>query len=498
MSILTRISPLARVLALPAALLMAGGLVAVSMPAASSQAAGGTTLCKEQTLPVEGHSYTVENNEWGSSAPECVTTDGSAGFTVANSSIANSTYGAPGGYAAIYRGCHWGACTPGSGFPIQVSDIRPGKVTTTWSTSQPGGSSDYDVAYDIWFNQTPTTSGQPNGTELMIWLNHNGPVQPFGSKVASNVSVGGRGYNVWFGNQGWNTLSYTMTSGTTSVSKLDLQPLIADAVSRGYIKPSWYLIDVEAGFEMWQGGEGLATKSFSVNVAGGGTSSASSAANGPVSPPPSATPASPAPTSPAPTSPAPTSPAPPVPPPPSLVRPQGPAQSPDISLQAISPDPPASGTSHEHHAGLQEHRPGYGRQPDAGHRDSQLSWRRGGLAVTGRPECRATADAEPVLRLDRGPDGRHLHDRRTRAGLRRQNARACAGRHCHGEVSQLHRELGVQRNRQMPRTVPAQPHAATTARCFQSGPACNASGPISASLNGRTGSQPATRLSICE
>ncbi len=345
MSILTRISPHARVLALPAALLIAGGLVAVSMPAASSQAAGGTTLCKEQTLPVEGHSYTVENNEWGSSAPECVTTDGSAGFTVANSSIANSTYGAPGGYAAIYRGCHWGACTPGSGFPFQVSDIRPGKVTTTWSTSQPGGSSDYDVAYDIWFNQTPTTSGQPNGTELMIWLNHNGPVQPFGSKVASNVSVGGRGYNVWFGNQGWNTLSYTMTSGTTSVTNLDLQPLIADAVSRGYIKPSWYLIDVEAGFEMWQGGQGLATNSFSVNVAGGGTSSASPAANGPASPPPSATPASPAPTSPAPTSPAPTSPAPTGPPPPSLARPQGPAQSPDISLQAISPDPPASGTS---------------------------------------------------------------------------------------------------------------------------------------------------------
>jgi len=314
------------------------------MPAASSQAAGGTTLCKEQTRPVAGRAYTVENNEWGSSAPECVSTDGSAGFTVANSSIANSTYGAPGGYAAIYKGCHWGACTPGSGFPIQVSDIRPGTVTTTWSTAQPGGSSDYDVAYDVWFNQAPTTTGQPNGTELMIWLNHNGPVQPFGSKVASNISVGGRGYDVWFGNQGWNTVSYTMTSGTTSVSNLDLQPLIADAVSRGYIKPSWYLIDVEAGFELWHGGQGLATKSFSVNVTGGHRFSASSAPTSPApasptSPPPSsAAPASPAPTTPAPAAPAPASPATQAP---SAI----PATSPDISLQAISPDPPASGTS---------------------------------------------------------------------------------------------------------------------------------------------------------
>ena len=167
---------------------------------AASSGAAATTLCNSETAPVGG-AYTIENNEWGSGAPECITPDGNADFMVANSSIANATDGAPGGYPAIYKGCHWGACTPGSGLPIQVSDIRAGTVTTSWSTSQPGGSSDYDVAYDIWFNQAPTTSGQPNGTELMIWLNHHGPVRPFGSQVASNVSSGGRSYNVWFGNR---------------------------------------------------------------------------------------------------------------------------------------------------------------------------------------------------------------------------------------------------------------------------------------------------------
>ncbi|HTX84223.1 MAG TPA: hypothetical protein VME44_18720 [Streptosporangiaceae bacterium] len=325
----------------------AGGIVAVSLPAASSEAAvTPKTLCQSQTAAVDSRGYTAENNEWGSGEPECITTDGGAGFTVAKSSIANSTYGAPGGYPALYKGCHWGACTPGSGFPIQVSDIRPGRVTTSWSTAQPGGSNDYDVAYDIWFNKTPTATGQPNGTELMIWLNHNGPVQPFGSKVASNVSIGGRGYNVWFGNQGWNTVSYTMTSGTTSVSNLDLQPLIADAISRGYISPSWYLIDVEAGFELWHGGAGLATHSFSVKVAGRGVPAPTPIQTSPVSqsapaiPTPSSTPTGPAspsapasPTSPAPAGPSssPTSPA-----------PTGPV---NISLQAISPSPSSSGTS---------------------------------------------------------------------------------------------------------------------------------------------------------
>jgi hypothetical protein len=226
----------------------------------------------------------------GSSAAECITTDGNADFTVASSSISNGTSGAPGGYPSIYQGCHWGNCSAGglSSSPVQVSNLTQGKVTTSWSTTQPGGSSAYDVAYDIWFNQTPTTTGQPNGTELMVWLNHNGPVQPFGSVVASNVSLGGHTYNIWEGTQSsWDTVTYVMTSPATSVSNLDIGTLTQDMVSRGYTRSSWYLIDVEAGFELWQGGAGLKTNSFSVSV------------NGSTPPPPQ--PTSPPPTSPPPT-----------------------------------------------------------------------------------------------------------------------------------------------------------------------------------------------------
>jgi hypothetical protein len=149
-------------------------------------------------------------------------------------------------------------------------------------------------------------------------------VQPFGSQVASDVSIAGRSYNVWFGKQAWNTISYTMTSPTTSVSQLRLGPVIADAVRRGYISSSWFLIDVEAGFELWQGGTGLATNSLSVHAAGGGAPS----------PSPSPTSPSPAP-APSPSS----SPSPAPAPSPS------PAPTPNISLQAISPNPPKSGTS---------------------------------------------------------------------------------------------------------------------------------------------------------
>jgi cellulose 1,4-beta-cellobiosidase len=235
--------------------------------------AATTTLCQEQTAAVGG-SYIVQNNEYDSSASECVTTDGNADFTVANSGIANATNGSPGAYPSIYQGCHWGNCSSGglTTTPIQVSALTTGKVTTSWSTTQPGGSPNaYDVAYDIWFNQTSTTTGQPNGTEMMVWLNHNGSVQPFGSEVASNVSIGGHTYNIWYGTQSsWDTVTYDMTTANTSVSGLDVGTLTQDMVSRGYTQSSWYLIDVEAGFELWQGGAGLATNSFSVNISGSG------------------------------------------------------------------------------------------------------------------------------------------------------------------------------------------------------------------------------------
>jgi cellulose 1,4-beta-cellobiosidase len=255
-----------------AALLLAlGGGIAGIVGSTGAQAAT-TSLCQEQTASVSGGTYIVQNNEFDSSASECVTTDGNADFTVANSSIANATNGEPGAYPSIYQGCHWGNCSSGglTSSPIEVSSLTTGKVTTSWSTTQPGGSSNaYDVAYDIWINQTPTTSGQPNGTEIMVWLNHNGSVQPFGSEVASNVSLGGHTYNIWYGTQSsWDTVTYDMTSGSTSVSNLDVGTLAQDSVSRGYTKSTWYLIDIEAGFELWQGGAGLATNSFSVSING--------------------------------------------------------------------------------------------------------------------------------------------------------------------------------------------------------------------------------------
>jgi hypothetical protein len=177
-----------------------------------------------------------------------------------------ATNGPPASFPSAYRGCHWGRCTAGSALPIQVRSLSCAR--SSWSTTE-AGSGAYDTSYDIWFNTSPRTSGQPDGTELMIWLDHRGAVQPAGSQVAS-VTIDGTPWAVWTNRMsGWNYIAYVRESGTSSVSDLDVGAFIHDATERRSIQPSWYLIDAEAGFEIWHGGQGLVTNSFSFSAAGG-------------------------------------------------------------------------------------------------------------------------------------------------------------------------------------------------------------------------------------
>ncbi|MEC3992347.1 cellulose binding domain-containing protein [Actinacidiphila sp. DG2A-62] len=252
-----------RLRAVAAALAAAAALVLPVTVAQSAHAA--TTTCQPQDTIAAGD-YTIQANEWNSTAQQCITYNGGTAWSIDTANFNLPTNGAPATYPSIFKGCHWGDCTPNSGLPIQVSKL--GSATSSWSTTQVGSGA-YDVAYDLWINSTPTTAGQPDGTEIMIWLNSRGGVQPFGGKTGTSTAAG-HSWDVWTGNQtSWKIISYVLQGGATSVSGLDVKALIDDAVSRGSVNPAHYLIDAEAGFEVWQGGQGLATTSFSFTAGAG-------------------------------------------------------------------------------------------------------------------------------------------------------------------------------------------------------------------------------------
>jgi hypothetical protein len=249
-----------------AATLAAAALLPIT--AAHSAIAAGTSPAQstcdgDAAFPVSNGEYTVQANEWNSTATQCISSDGNADFSVDTANFGLTTSGAPATYPSIYKGCHWGACSTGSGLPIQVSKLA--SATSSWDTTQVGSGA-YDVAYDLWINSTPTTTGQPDGTEIMIWLNSRGGVQPFGGKTGTSTAAG-HNWDVWTGQQtSWKIISYVLQGGGTSFTNLDVKALIDDATQRGSVNANHYLIDAEAGFEIWQGGQGLATKSFSFNA----------------------------------------------------------------------------------------------------------------------------------------------------------------------------------------------------------------------------------------
>ena len=199
--------------------------------------------------------YMIQANEWNSSAQQCLTYNGGTSWSVSTANF-NLSGGAPATYPSIFKGCHWGLCTANSGMPIQESKL--GSAVSSWSTTQPSSGA-YDVAYDIWFNSTPTTTGQPDGTEVMIWINSRGGVQPFGSPDRHHATPPARtGTCGPVSRRSWKIISYVAEPGRHLGLEPRLKALINDAVQRGSMNPSHYLIDVEAGFEIWQGGQGLA------------------------------------------------------------------------------------------------------------------------------------------------------------------------------------------------------------------------------------------------
>ncbi|GGN32558.1 hypothetical protein FHR83_005815 [Actinoplanes campanulatus] len=259
-----------------AGLLAATGLTALTL---ATPAQADTLICDQYGSTTIGGRYIAMNNRWGTSAEQCINVTAS-GFTITSQQGTGNTSGAPVSYPAVYFGCHYTKCSPGTNLPIRVDAIS--SATSSISYNFVSGAT-YNASYDIWLDPAPKTDGV-NAQEIMIWFNRQGSIQPIGSRIGT-ATVGGRSWEVWQGNNGANAVvSYVAPSPVTSwnFSVLDF---ITDVKNRGAITGSWYLTSIQAGFEPWIGGAGLAVNSFAAAVNGGGTVPSPSTSSTPSSPP---------------------------------------------------------------------------------------------------------------------------------------------------------------------------------------------------------------------
>ena len=274
----------------------------------SARSVSAQQVCSSNDSGLLGNAnqYVFEGNQWNGSfsgTTQCETITNSTASPPSGPSMAYSgnafddTTGTPADYPNFLYGCFYGGCTENTQLPIQVSALSNWSITSGETVVEPSGDNN-DVAYDIWFNTGPTTPTNQNttGTELMIWVQHNGSAQPIGSPTATFTSSGYT-WTVWTGTNtgncgcsgtGSQVISFVNnggdgpTGGTTY--SLNLVPFFQEALSLGQIQSSWYLTTIQFGTEIWVGGPGIQVNNYWVNVAansgGGGGSGGGSGSGG--------------------------------------------------------------------------------------------------------------------------------------------------------------------------------------------------------------------------
>nr|WP_308460415.1 hypothetical protein [Mycobacterium kansasii] len=224
---------------------------------------GGTLITSQYGTTTIQNAYVVQNNAWNNPGGQSINVT-PTGFSIATENGSAPTNGAPLGYPSIYDGWHYGTGSPGTNLPIQLGQIQTATSSINYTYPSTGV---YNASYDIWLNPTPITTGV-NQQEVMIWFNHQGPIQPVGS-VVGNATIDGQNFQVWKGSNGQNNVvSYVATTPITSWNNFDVMEFIDNTQTLEPVTDSWYLTSIQAGFEPWSGSVGAGVDSFSALVNG--------------------------------------------------------------------------------------------------------------------------------------------------------------------------------------------------------------------------------------
>lgn len=209
-------------------------------------------------------SYVIKNDNFRGTA-ECLSgLNGQSRSFRVSVSKASSEF-EPDAFPEIFIGCSWGRCSPDRRLPAPLYSLRDPR--TSWSTTERADGI-WNAAYDLWFDRRPIRNGQATGAEIMIWLNEAGTASAQGSPI---VRIdGARWYLLtWITyahGKSWRYISFRRVDRTWHVTGLALRPFFRLAERYGWVDPRWYLLNVEAGFEIWHDGTGLSTRWFSTSL----------------------------------------------------------------------------------------------------------------------------------------------------------------------------------------------------------------------------------------
>jgi hypothetical protein len=254
-------------LPLAAAALALLSTLAVIPPAAAIGGGGGggtvtpvcTSLGHLTVKNRQGVASVVRNDNFGG-LRECLTVSELGPNFVVSQQAGRKAHRTVIAFPNIFTGCSWGVCAPHSALPAMVSKLR--NPVTSWTTAHTAAGR-WNAAYDIWFAKRRMVTGQADGAELMIWLSARDLA--LASKRVVRIDHAEWYVAHWMPHRNgasWGYIQFRRVHAAAGVSGLQLAPFIKLAEQHGWIRPSWWMLNIEAGFEIWSGGKGLATRSF--------------------------------------------------------------------------------------------------------------------------------------------------------------------------------------------------------------------------------------------
>jgi hypothetical protein len=228
----------------------------------------GDEICGDFATITLPNTYLVHNNVWNDAVPsdaQCIRAlwDGAsdvAGFVVEPAFDVGVT--APGSYPSIIYGWHYDYDDPSGYAALPVDAIS--SIESQWGYDVPDAGR-YNAAYDVWVHPQSGPATPDGGLEIMIWTRTR-DATPIGADQGYTVDIAGATWEVWYGSPGgWNTATYRRVTNTDEVD-MDLLPFVEHAVDAGWAQGDWYVLGVEAGFEIWEQYEEMTTSWFEVHV----------------------------------------------------------------------------------------------------------------------------------------------------------------------------------------------------------------------------------------
>jgi hypothetical protein len=170
-------------------------------------------------------SYSINNDEWGSSAPQTLY-------------VNTSSSSAPNFWAKTSQSGGGVKSYPHAAKNLNQS-MKSASETGHWSQS--GTSGCYDYAFDVWVP-----------SEVMVWTQWGGGAGPWGSLYQSNVSIGGTSYNVYQPGGPWSFMKTSQSSsGSCNLGAIYQWLANGGHLGNGTVGSVQYGVEITNGNSTW-------------------------------------------------------------------------------------------------------------------------------------------------------------------------------------------------------------------------------------------------------